>query len=219
MRVEGEYRFQRTACREGAVRRTRGIVVAITVSIAALGAVSCGSQTTDSTASEESGQGAPADDARAPESRSAEEEQIELANTHLTPRELAEDFLVALRDRDDDALIALALSEEEFRAVVWPELPSSRPERNVPFEYAWGDLNQKSRNELRRTLARYGGEEMEFVRIEFDDETTDYAGVFKVHRDARLVLVDEHGHMSRLDLFGSVIEKGGRYKIFSFVTD
>ena len=33
---------------------------------------------------------------------------------------------------------ALALTEEEFRDHVWPELPTSRPERNVPFELRLG---------------------------------------------------------------------------------
>ena len=66
-------------------------------------------------------------------------------------------MLTALADEDAEYLAGLALSELEFRTVVWPELPSSRPERGLPFEYVWGDLNQKSTNALRRLVARHGG--------------------------------------------------------------
>ena len=107
---------------------------------------------------------------------------------------------------------------DEFRLHVWPELPSSRPERNVPFEYAWGDLHQKSINSLRRTFHRFAGRSLTFLSIEFEDETTPYQ-TFKVHRDARVLVRDEQGSELRLDLFGSILEKDDRFKLFSFVTD
>jgi hypothetical protein len=40
-----------------------------------------------------------------------------------------------------------------------------------------------------------------------------------VHRKARLILTGEQGERLRLRLFGSMIERGGRWKLFSFVND
>ena len=151
--------------------------------------------------------------------REAEQESPPpVAGTYSSPDELARDFLDSLYRKDVESLKAFALSEDEFRLHVWPELPSSRPERGVPFEYAWGDLNQKSTNSLRRTYDRYGGRKLTYIRIEFEDETT--YETFKVHRDARVVVRDEETAKElRLDLVRLILEKDGRFKLFSYVTD
>lgn len=136
-----------------------------------------------------------------------------------SPEDLAQAFLEALHRKDADALKQFGLSEEEFRLHVWPELPVSRLKKPLPFEYGWNDLHQKSMNSLRRTYATYGGKQLTFARIEFDDVTTDYE-TFKVHRDARVVVFDgDRMKEVRLDLFGSIMEKDGRFKLFSYVTD
>lgn len=141
-----------------------------------------------------------------------------LRPTWGSAEEAAEAFLEALAADDVERMRSGALTGEEFADVVWPELPSSRPNHNVPLDYAWRDLNQKSTNSLRRVARRYGGRRYRLERVEFLSETTDYI-TFAVHRDARLVLVDEEGVTRRLRLFGSMIERGGRWKLFSFVND
>ena len=127
-------------------------------------------------------------------------------------------MLTALADNDADTLRALALDEVEFRNAVWPDLPASRPERNVPFDYAWGDLHQKSNNAFRRLVARYGGRRYELVGVRFAGETTQYRS-YKVHRETFLDLLDEEGEEVRLALFGSILERDGEFKLFSFVVD
>src|SRR5687767_8103866 len=71
-----------------------------------------------------------------------------LLNASSSSQDLASAVLEALAQRDANRLRALALSEREFRDHVWPELPASRPERNLPFSYVWGDLRQKSEESL-----------------------------------------------------------------------
>ena len=141
-----------------------------------------------------------------------------LGHAFESPEAVAEAVLAALAEEDGPLLLALALSEMEFRTVVWPELPSSRPERGLPFEYAWGDLHQKSTNELRRLLARAGGTRYELLDVSFDGESTPYE-TFTVHRDSRLRVRDAAGAERELRLFGSVLQRGGEYKLFSYVAD
>ena len=50
------------------------------------------------------------------------------------------------------------------------------------------------------------------------DPSTPYLGNW-VHRDARVVVRDSSGQTHRLDLFGSILERGGEFKLFSYVTD
>lgn len=144
--------------------------------------------------------------------------KIPLANTFATPEALAQAVLRHLASRDAAALKALALSEQEFRDHVWPELDTSRPERNVPFEYAWGQMKQRSDGSLDGTLSRYAGKPLRFVRTRYAGETTKYAS-FSVMRDSEIVAADETGRELVLQLFGSAMVKDGRYKLFSFVVD
>lgn len=141
-----------------------------------------------------------------------------LANTFDTPEALAQMVLARLAARDTDGLKALALSEQEFRDHVWPELPASRPERNVPFDYAWGQLKQRSDGELTGTIGRYAGKPLTFVRTRFKGETTQYQS-FVVMRESEIMAIDETGREVVLTLFGSAMLKDGRYKVFSYVVD
>ena len=144
--------------------------------------------------------------------------KVPLANTFDTPEALAQGVLARLASRDVAGLRALALSEPEFRDYVWPELDTSRPERNVPFDYAWGQMKQRSDGSLDGTIARYGGKALRFSRARYRGETTQYAS-FVVMRESEIVAVDETGRELVLQLFGSAMLKDGRYKVFSFVVD
>ena len=141
-----------------------------------------------------------------------------LANTRPSPEALAAAVLDALADNDRDRLAALAVNGREFRDVVWPELPSSRPERGVPVSYAWADLRQKSSNALRRLVARWGGRRFTLLGVAWDGETTDY-GPYRVHRETRLRLLDETGREVEMHFYGSTLVRGHEHKVFSYVVD
>ena len=141
-----------------------------------------------------------------------------LPNSSKSLDVLAHSVLDAVSRRDHTTLRALALNEEEFRRYVWPELPASRPERNTPFSYIWGDLRTKSDADLHEMLAAHGGRTYRLERVTFTGETTQYDS-FVVHRDSTLEVRDPDGTRHTLQLFGSVIEKGGRFKVFSYAVD
>lgn len=159
-------------------------------------------------------------------SRPAESEEADVASDRVvsleptfdSPEALARAILEGLASEDGATLKTYPLTKEQFRLYVWPQLPASRPERNVPFEFGWGDLYQKSHNSLLRTYAKYKGVPLEFLDLRFEDGVTDY-DTYKVHRDARVKVRDPNGEEVWLDLFGSVMEWNGRYKLFSYVTD
>ena len=141
-----------------------------------------------------------------------------LSSTFESPDALARAVLSALERKDLAALRALPLSEAEYREHVWPELPVSRPERNVPFDYSWGQMKQRSDGSLQQTFARYSGKPLVFVQTRFTGETTRYA-TFSVMRDSEIIARDETGRDLVLRLYGSAMVKDGRYKMFSFVVD
>ncbi|MCL4848942.1 MAG: hypothetical protein KJ066_20510 [Acidobacteria bacterium] len=141
-----------------------------------------------------------------------------LEHTFESPEALAREVLKLVEFRDTHRLGQLALSEREFADLVWPELPASRPERNLPLDYVWTDLRTKSRAHLGRIAEQFGGRRYELVGVSFRGETTTYRS-YAVHRKAELIVRAADGNEDRLRLFGSVLERGGRYKLFSFVVD
>jgi hypothetical protein len=140
-----------------------------------------------------------------------------LQNTSGSPDELAHAVLDALARRDRSTLERLVLSEQEFREHVWPQLPASRPERNLPFSYVWGDLRQKSSAGLTKILAEHGGRRYELSRLEFH-AATDYS-TFQVHREAAFHVRDAQRSEKLVRVCGSMIEKDGAWKVFSYVVD
>lgn len=141
-----------------------------------------------------------------------------LARSYGSASELARAVLDAVERRDAATLQGLAVTEQEFRDHVWPELPAARPERNLPFSYVWSDLRQKSGNALAGTLSAYGGRHYDLVAARFTGETTQYR-TYVVHRKSELTVKDAAGAEWQLRLYGSVIEKNGRLKVFSYVGD
>ena len=140
-----------------------------------------------------------------------------LSDTYQSPQALAAAVLEGLEQRDRARLERLALSEEEFREQVWPSLPAARPERNLPLSYVWGDLHQKSQGALTQALQAHGGRRYELVGVDFSDRT-DY-GAYRVHREASLRVRDANGGATTIRVCGSMIEKGGAWKVFSYVVD
>ncbi len=141
-----------------------------------------------------------------------------LADTEPSSEALAGAVLDALAAGDADRLAGLALDGQEFRDVVWPELPASRPERGVPVSYAWADLHQKSSNALRRLVARWGGQRFTLLGVAYGGETTDYR-TYRVHRETRLRVRDESGRETEMAFYGSTLVRGDEYKVFSYVVD
>ncbi|HRB11684.1 MAG TPA: hypothetical protein PKU70_01625 [Vicinamibacteria bacterium] len=141
-----------------------------------------------------------------------------LANTLESPEAVARAVVRGLAEKDLEALRALAVTEAEFRDLVWPKLPASRPERNLPLDYVWGDLSTKSDANLRARLGGWVDRGFVLVSVSFAGATDDY-GTYRVHRETVLLLRDRDGKEQTGRLFGSMIEHRGRFKVFSYVVD
>ncbi|GMV22735.1 MAG: hypothetical protein AMXMBFR57_26840 [Acidimicrobiia bacterium] len=126
-------------------------------------------------------------------------------------------FLDALAARDAATLERLAVNETEFLKHIWPALPASRPEVGMPGERAWQDQHLKNVGFLANVLSEHGGQRYELVAASFGAAPTTY-GTFTVHPKTRLD-VRLNGQVTEVRLFGSMIESGGRWKIYSFIVD
>jgi hypothetical protein len=62
----------------------------------------------------------------------------------------------------------------------------------------------------------YGGKKFEFLGVRFAKEAMKYNNA-TVHRDARLTVRNEEGHEGEVEMFGSILELDGKYKVFSYI--
>ncbi|HUG44798.1 MAG TPA: hypothetical protein VMN76_11225 [Acidobacteriota bacterium] len=153
------------------------------------------------------------------ESRSAPPPPVEggaLASSSASIRMLLERFLQALHEGDEAKLRQMALNKLEFKMYVWPHLPSSRPGTNLSADYVWEQMQPRTRAGFHRTFQDHGGRRYQLEGWSFKKGEKDYGG-FVIHGDARISVFEENGEKRTLNLFGSVIEREGEFKIYSYV--
>jgi len=112
-----------------------------------------------------------------------------------------------------DSLMAISVDQAEFREILWPEFPQSRPATGLTWEDAWGVLNARLLNGNNSALVGYAGRPCEFVRIEVDSVTA-YKN-FKLHNGVTLVTRNAQGELERQGWIRSILERKGRFKIYS----
>lgn len=113
-----------------------------------------------------------------------------------------------------DSLFLLTVQQDEFRYILWPEFPMSRPATGITWQDGWlflyGRLHQGSAIAIRE----HGGHAYQFVRFDRSDSTTHYKN-FKLHNGLILVARDESGNTQQFTWLRSVAERKGRFKIYS----
>jgi hypothetical protein len=112
-----------------------------------------------------------------------------------------------------DSLMAISVDQAEFREILWPEFPQSRPATGLTWEDAWGVLHARLLNGNNSALVGYAGRPCEFVRIEVDSVTA-YKN-FKLHNGVTLVTRNAQGELERQGWIRSIAERKGRFKIYS----
>lgn len=140
-----------------------------------------------------------------------------LANAEASPEALSRAFLRALARQDVQAIQRLRVTKEEFCEHLFPELPASRL-ANVTCDFTWEQATLKSLGGLDKTYPRHRGKQYELVAVRFAKGTESYA-TYRVHKKTLLTVRDASGQEQEIQLFGSMLEMDGRYKLFSFVAD
>jgi hypothetical protein len=143
-----------------------------------------------------------------------------LIHAQSSIEDLLETLLENIVSEDLQSLETLAVTENEYKKYIWPEVPWSQPEMNMPFSYYWGDHYQKSSWALRRVLAKHGGKKYTLIRVYFAKGEREYSEV-KLYRDTRLIVQDEKGNEKELDILGSILELKGKekFKVLSYIHD
>jgi hypothetical protein len=127
-------------------------------------------------------------------------------------------FVSAVARQDLAAARALELSRAEYGWIYFPSLQRMNPGINMQPEVMWMLQSQESEKGLVRVLRRLGGGQARFGGYACEDAPQVEQGNRYYHQCAVETIAPD-GQTARLKLFGSVIERGGEWKIVSYAND
>jgi hypothetical protein len=113
-----------------------------------------------------------------------------------------------------DSLFELCVRKDEFRDILWPEFPQSRPATGVTAGDGWMFLEARLHGGVSNALHEYGGQHWSFVRFERYDTTQVFKN-FKLHKGLVLWAKNEQGQLERMTWFRAAVERKGRFKVYS----
>lgn len=120
----------------------------------------------------------------------------------------------AMRHGAPDTLLRVSVNEAEFRGILWREFPQSRPVTGLTAADGWATLGPRLVGGARSLAQDHAGRRLEFVRWERRDTVAVYRN-FRLHNGLLLVVRNERGAEERLDTIRSIVERDGRFKIYS----
>lgn len=120
----------------------------------------------------------------------------------------------ALHHGNADSLRLLCVRMDEFRDILWPEFPQSRPATGLTSEDAWRVLDVRLLGGCNGAVREHGGHHLEFLRFEHMDSTAVYKN-FRLHNGLMMVAKNDAGEVERFGWLRSVAERKGRFKIYS----
>lgn len=131
--------------------------------------------------------------------------------------ELVRRFVRALESHDTTALKRMVLSRAEYAWLYYPTSTFSRePYYQMP-QLNWFLNVASSQKGITRVVTRYGGKKLDFAGYECPDSARTDGGLS--FWDRCVVSFQQEGEPRRMRLFGSIIERSGQYKFYSYAND
>lgn len=131
---------------------------------------------------------------------------------------LVNDLFAALRSNDSAAVRALVITPGEFAWLYYPHTKWTRPPYEMGPELVWLQVAANSEKGLVRLNRRYGGRTLRFESLICPD-TTLVEGPNLVTEGCRVRFAVADSAPRELQLFGSLLNRSGRYKFVSYSND
>ena len=124
-------------------------------------------------------------------------------------------FVGALARRDTAALRALALDRREFAWLYYPSTPQALPPYALDAPTMWMMMQAQGDRGLMRLLRRWGGQPLRLVDHACAPAPQRQGPRNRVWLDCRVRLATAAGDTIAERLFGSVLERDGRFRLVS----
>jgi hypothetical protein len=128
-------------------------------------------------------------------------------------KDLGQTILRQLGTRQRDSILTLCVTDKEFRDILWPEFPQSRPVTGLHYDDAWKILYARMHAGVVHANRDYGGDKYQFVSITADS-VMKYKN-FTMYSKIKLNSVGPDGGLVSMTWLRGVVERKGRVKIYS----
>jgi hypothetical protein len=138
-----------------------------------------------------------------------------LAGGSDSREDLVRRFMKALAADDSVELRAMALRAREFADLVYPESPYTHPPYRQSPALVWGQIQNPSASGFTRLVRRLGNQPLQYLNHRCDPKP-DRQGRNLIWTNCVVHLAGPNGETSNHRLFGSIIQRDGKFKIVSF---
>ena len=144
------------------------------------------------------------------------DEATELRNASPSREALVRRFMKDLSSRDSLDLRAATISPREFADLLYPTSPNSRPPYRLSPAFVWMRLAGQSHSGLTRVLQRRGGQRFGYAGHACQSNP-EIQGKNRLWTGCLVTLVGGSADTTRQRLFGTIVERDGRFKFVSLV--
>ncbi len=131
--------------------------------------------------------------------------------------ELVTAFVTAIKDSSAAALRSLRLDVAEFAWLYFPESRYTEKPYELPPETLWMLMDQNGLKGQTRLLRRFGGRQLDVTAYACEDEPRREGP--NTFWEQCLITVNSADGARSMRLFGSIMERGGRFKFVSMAND
>jgi hypothetical protein len=142
----------------------------------------------------------------------------ELENAAASRDELVRCFVAALEAGDRDALVRLVLNRAEYGYLYYEHTRFTRDAYYLPPEILWEQMQNRSGRGLTRLLERIAGQPLGFRGYQCPADAVQ-EGPNTVWHECTVRYADRQGREVEARLFGTVVERDGRFKFVSYSND
>jgi hypothetical protein len=128
---------------------------------------------------------------------------------------LARAIVTAARAGDDASLRRYALSAREFIDLVYPASPFAAPPAREAPGRVWMTIQNPSASGRNRLVGRLRGRALSYEGVACG-AAPERQGANTIWTRCRVTLASARGQRASFELFGSIIERGGRFKVVSY---
>jgi hypothetical protein len=145
-------------------------------------------------------------------------EATELSGGAPTRDQLVERFVRAIESADSAALVPLLLDRSEFGWLYYPHTMYTAPPYELSPALLWFQMQNLTDSGISRLFRRASGGPLHVAGYRCED-TPAKQGANTVWSACTVTLHPPGGESVDMQLFGSILERGGTYKFVSFAND
>jgi hypothetical protein len=131
---------------------------------------------------------------------------------------LVKGFIAALARSDTTALQKMLLNAREFAWLVYPESPYTRPPYSQSPALVWGQIQNPGASGYTRLVRRLGGKPLRYDGYTCSPKP-DRQGKNVIWTQCTVRVAEPGEGPRNRRLFGSIIERNGRFKLVSFANE